>query len=121
MGVDLHLVSVVKRAIQITPLDFAVTEGVRDLDRQRLLMARGFSRTLRSKHIVGRAVDLMACGDLDGDGDIDAQDKAITWDREHYAKLADAMKSAAIELGVDIRWGGDFKSFFDGPHFELMP
>lgn len=119
-GVDSRLVRVVRHAIQITEVDFAVTEGMRGKARQRWLVVQGRSRTLRSKHLVGHAVDLMAAGDLDGDGDIDAQDKSITWDREHYGKLAEAMYEAARALDVTIRWGGSFKSFYDGPHFELV-
>ena len=120
-GVDSDLVRVVKRAIQITAIDFAVTEGMRGKARQRWLKATGKSKTLLSKHLVGRAVDVMAAGDLDGDGDVDAQDKSITWSREFYGPIAEAMTQAAAELGVAIRWGGNFKSWYDGPHFELMP
>ena len=29
------------------------------------------------------------------------------------------MKQAAKELGVNIVWGGDWKSFKDGPHFQI--
>ncbi len=119
-GVDSRLVRVVKHAIQISAIDFAVTEGVRDLDRQRSLVAQGKSHTLRSKHLVGHAIDVMAAGDLNNDGIIDHQDKSITWNREFYGPIADAMKQAALELSITIRWGGDFKSFYDGPHFELM-
>jgi peptidoglycan L-alanyl-D-glutamate endopeptidase CwlK len=61
----------------------------------------------------------MAVGDLDRDGDVDAQDRSIAWNREFYDKIADAMKKAATELGIPIRWGGDFQGFYDGPHFEL--
>ena len=121
VGVHADLVRVVEHAITITPIDFAVTEGVRGIERQRYLMSRGFSRTLKSKHLTGRAVDVMAVGDLDGDGDVDAQDRAITWDHDLYTQIADAMKHSAAALGVGVRWGGNFKSFFDGPHFELWP
>ncbi len=62
----------------------------------------------------------MAVGDINGDGRVDHQDKSLTWDRDAYAEIATAWKRAADELGVKIRWGGDFKSFFDGPHFELI-
>jgi peptidoglycan L-alanyl-D-glutamate endopeptidase CwlK len=61
----------------------------------------------------------MAVGDLDRDGDVDAQDRSLTWRREWYGEIAKAMLIAAQELRVNIRWGGSFKSFYDGPHFEL--
>lgn len=108
VGVHPDLVAVVKRAIQITPIDFVVTEGLRTLERQRHLKAIGASKTLRSRHLTGHAVDVAA---LDG--------KTIRWDWPLYARIAGAMKRAARELGVPLTWGGDWTSFKDGPHFEL--
>jgi peptidoglycan L-alanyl-D-glutamate endopeptidase CwlK len=124
-GVHPDLVRVVERAIGYSPVNFAVSEGLRSIERQRELVAKGFSKTLASKHLVqvgglGHAVDVVAVGDLNADGVIDAQDKSLTWSPAIYRSIAAAMKRAAAELGVPIRWGGDFKSFFDGPHFELV-
>ncbi len=134
-GVHPDLVRVVKRAIELSPIDFGVTEGLRDIERQRELKAKGFSKTLDSKHLkqsdgYGHAVDLIAVGDLDIDGDIDAQDKSLTWLPAIYGTMNIAMVQAATELGVKIRWGGTFKvisgvdgklvPFFDGPHWELV-
>jgi peptidoglycan L-alanyl-D-glutamate endopeptidase CwlK len=107
--VDSRLVKVVERAIEITEIDFAVTEGFRTVQRQKELVSKGFSQTLKSKHLTGHAVDLAAF--VDG---------KVNWDKPFYYKIADAMKKAAEEQQVAIRWGGDFKSFFDGPHFELI-
>lgn len=107
-GVKDPLVNVVKRAIQISEIDFKVLEGVRTLERQKELYARKVTQTLNSKHLTGDAVDLGAL-----------KDGQITWDKQSYATVAKAMKQAAKELQVNIRWGGDFKTFFDGPHFEL--
>ena len=119
-GVHPDLVRVVKRAIELSPIDFGVTEGLRTIERQRELVAKGFSKTLDSKHLTGRAVDLIAAGDLDLDGDIDAQDKSLTWSPAIYGTLNVAMMQAATELGVKIRWGGSFKGWFDGVHWELI-
>jgi peptidoglycan L-alanyl-D-glutamate endopeptidase CwlK len=109
VGVDPKLVKVVQRAIELTEVDFAVLEGLRDKERQAKLVAEGKSQTMNSKHLKGWAVDLGAY--VNG---------TISWDKEHYFKIAKAMKQAASELKVTIRWGGEFKSFFDGPHFELI-
>lgn len=106
-GVHPDLVRVVERAAQIGPA-FIVTEGLRTVERQRQLIAAGASKTLNSRHLSGHAVDLAAV--VDG---------SIRWDWPLYHKLAAAMKQAAAELGVALEWGGDWKSFPDGPHFQL--
>lgn len=108
VGVNDKLVKIVQRASQISEVEFIVTEGVRTLERQKVLFAKGASKTLKSKHIVGRAVDLAPV--IDGE---------VRWDWPPFYKIADAMKQAAKEQGVVIVWGGDWKSFKDGPHFEL--
>lgn len=135
-GVDENLVKVVKRAIEITKVDFGVIEGLRTVERQEKLVASGKSQTMKSKHIDGRAVDLMAY--VDG---------SSCWELNVYDDIADAMKQAAIEHDVAIRWGcawhiSDIREwagsmeeammsyidlrrsegsrpFLDGPHFEL--
>ena len=107
-GVHPDLVKVVERAIQLTTIDFAVTEGLRTPARQKELVAVGASKTLNSRHLTGHAVDVAAL--VNG---------SIRWDWPLYAKIADAMKSAAKELSVPIVWGGDWRTFKDGPHFEL--
>jgi peptidoglycan LD-endopeptidase CwlK len=135
-GVDERLVAVVEYAIQVTKVDFGVTEGLRTSQRQRELVASGASQTMNSKHITGHAVDLMAY-----------IGKRASWELNLYDDIADAMKLAAQEIDVPIRWGGawnvsdirkwdgtmqdamDFyvderrsqkrRVFIDGPHFEI--
>lgn len=136
VGVDPQLVDVVNLAIQLTNVDFGVSEGVRSVQRQRELVAKGASQTMKSKHIEGLAVDLVAyIGDR------------ISWELALYDNIADAMKMAAQELDVPIRWGGAWhipdirewdgtmqdamddyialrrsqgkRPFIDGPHFEI--
>jgi peptidoglycan LD-endopeptidase CwlK len=113
-GVHADLVAVVQRAAEITPIDFVITEGVRTLERQKLLVAKGASRTMKSRHLlagaehVSHAVDLAAV--IEG---------TVQWHWPLYTQLADAMKTAADELGVPIEWGGDWRTFKDGPHFQL--
>ena len=107
-GVHPDLVRVVKRAIEITTVDFAVLEGVRSKARQEQLVKAGASQTMNSRHITGHAVDLGAY--VSG---------SVRWDWPLYSKIADAVKQAAAELGVPIEWGGDWRTFKDGPHFHL--
>jgi len=108
VGVHPDLVNVVHRALTKTTVDFGVTEGVRDLERQRKLVAAGASQTMRSRHLTGHAVDLVAY--IGG---------RVAWDWPLYDKIAEAMKAAAKELNTPIEWGGDWTTFKDGPHFQL--
>jgi len=137
-GVNSQLVDVVKYAITITKVDFAVVEGLRTLERQKQLVARGASQTMNSKHLEGHAVDLMAFIDNRG-----------SWELNLYDDIADAMKEGAIKVGVRMRWGAawvipdirfwkgtmeeamnayidtrrrqDKRPFIDAPHFEIFP
>lgn len=109
-GVNADLVKVVERAIEITKRDFLVSEGLRNITRQKELYNQGATRTMNSRHLTGHAIDIIP---LDDDG-------KITWEWEpFYYEVADAMKEAANQLGIKIEWGGDWKSFKDGPHYQL--
>jgi peptidoglycan L-alanyl-D-glutamate endopeptidase CwlK len=107
-GVHPDLVRVVKLAIQSSEIDFVVLEGLRSKARQTQLLKAGASQTMNSRHITGHAVDLGAC-----------VGKEVRWDWPLYHKIAKAMKQAATDLNVPIVWGGDWRTFKDGPHFEL--
>jgi peptidoglycan LD-endopeptidase CwlK len=107
-GIHPDLRRVIDRALQDSPLDFVVIEGLRTQDRQRQLVASGASRTMNSRHLTGHAVDLMPIG---------PNGPAFDWPL--YDQLGPAVKLAADKLGIALDWGGDWKSFRDGPHFEL--
>jgi peptidoglycan LD-endopeptidase CwlK len=137
IGVKGELKEVVCLAITYTKIDFGVIEGLRTEKRQRTLVDSGASKTMKSKHLDGRAVDLMAY--VDGRG---------CWELNVYDEVADAMKRAAIEVDVTVRWGAAWtvpdirewngtmeeamnsyvdtrrgqgrRPFIDAPHFELM-
>jgi peptidoglycan L-alanyl-D-glutamate endopeptidase CwlK len=109
VGIHPDLRRVLDRALQDSPLDFSVIEGLRTLERQKQLVASGASQTLNSRHLTGHAVDLLPIG-LDGRG-------AFDWPL--YNRLGPAVKAAAEAEGVELDWGGDWKKFKDGPHFEL--
>jgi peptidoglycan L-alanyl-D-glutamate endopeptidase CwlK len=92
---------------------FIVTCGVRTLEEQKILKAKGASKTLRSRHLkaangFAHAVDL-ACT-IKG---------AVRWDWPLYNRLAVRMKAAAKAEKVPLEWGGDWKTFKDGPHYQL--
>ena len=107
---DVHqdLVRVVERAIELTEVDFTVLEGLRTKERQLQLLKAGATTTMNSRHLTGHAVDL---GALVGG--------RVRWDWPLYYKIADAMKAASAELDIPIEWGGDWKKFKDGPHWQL--
>ena len=108
-GIHPDLRRVLDRALQDSPLDFSVIEGLRTKDRQAQLVASGASQTMNSRHLTGHAVDLLPIGP-NGKG-------AFDWPL--YDQLGPAVKAAAKAEGVAIVWGGDWKKFKDGPHFEL--
>ena len=108
VGVHPDLVRVMRRALQIAALDFTVIEGLRTERRQKQLVASGASQTMRSRHLTGHAVDIAPY--VGG---------TIRWDWPLYHRLAPAVKQAAQDEGVPIEWGGDWRSFPDGPHWQL--
>jgi peptidoglycan L-alanyl-D-glutamate endopeptidase CwlK len=136
-GVNPKLVKVVTTAITMSKIDFGVICGLRTIEEQRELVAKGASQTMKSKHIDGNAVDLMAYIGSRG-----------SWEMNLYDDIADAMKIAADEHNIQIRWGAAWhitdlrewdssmqdamneyidlrrsqgrRPFIDGPHFELM-
>jgi len=107
-GVHPDLVRVVKKAAALSDLDFTILEGIRSVERQKQLVSQGASRTMNSRHLTGHAVDLapMIAGE-------------VRWDWPLYHKLAKIVKSAAADEKVPLQWGGDWRAFKDGPHWEL--
>ena len=141
-GVHPDMVATVKRAIELTTVDFGVTYGVRTLEEQKKLYASGRSQTMKSRHLIqgdgySHAVDLVAYDGSD-----------VIWEINVYDNIADAMAEAAGEIGCKIKWGAAWsvgniaeyvgtmedamneyidlrrsenrRPFIDGPHFELM-
>ena len=139
VGVDKRLAIIVKKAITVSRFDFGVSCGLRTLEEQTLLLKAGASKTLKSKHITGKAVDLFAV--IDG---------YARWEEQLYDSVAYAMVCAAQALGTSLRWGGAWsmpditkteglfgiinatesyaelcrsrgrRPFIDAPHFELI-
>lgn len=107
-GVDSKLINLMKEAIKESPYDFGITEGIRTLKRQKELFVEGKTKTLKSYHLVGKAVDIKIY--VNGE---------ITWDFKYYKEVANHIKEVAKRLGYVITWGGDWKTFKDGPHFQI--
>ena len=107
-GVNSKLINLMKEAIKESPYDFGITEGIRTLKRKKELFAEGKTKTLKSYHLVGKAVDIKIY--VNG---------KITWDFKYYKEVSDHIKEVARKLGYVITWGGDWKTFKDGPHFQI--
>lgn len=107
-GIHPDLRRVMDRALQESPLDFVVIEGLRTRERQKQLVAEGASKTMNSRHLTGHAVDIVPIG----------PNGKAAFDWPLYHKLGPAVEAAAKKEGVDITWGGRWSKFRDGPHFE---
>ena len=121
-GVHPDLVKIVKRALKICPCDFTVIEGVRTLERQKMLKASGASKTLRSRHLLvgspgrGHAVDIVPW--ING---------TVDWnDPSNFCRVGHSMRVAAMDLGIPLTWGAGrmygghwSNSFNDMPHYQL--
>jgi len=105
-GIHPDLMKVVMELAEGT--EFAVLEGLRTIERQRQMVARGSSRTMNSRHLTGHAVDLAP---------LDHGQVSFAWPL--YYPFAELVKQAAAEVQVPIEWGGDWESFKDGPHWQL--
>jgi len=110
-GVHPDLRKVCDRAIELcqsVKIDFIITDGCRTIEEQRVFVATGKSKTMHSRHLGGMAIDYVAL--IDG---------RVTYDVDAMEEIADLFKAAADELGIPIKWGGDWKTFKDTPHIEL--
>lgn len=111
-GVDGRLVLLlcnVKYRLQNSDVIFVVIDGVRELKEQQVYLEHGSSQTLNSKHLIGKAFDIM----------IYIKGKP-TWEPEYYIKLNETFKEESDMLGLKIRWGGDWKTLKDYGHYEIV-
>lgn len=106
-GVNPDLVKVTRRALEISEVDFGITEGLRSRYRQKQLVTTGKSQTMNSRHLTGHAVDVVA---YIGNG---------VMGMAAVRKIAAAFRQASRELNIPVEWGGDWKTLKDGPHFQL--
>ncbi|MFK3661177.1 M15 family metallopeptidase [Scandinavium sp. NPDC088450] len=107
-GVHKDLSDVMRKALKLSPVDFGISEGLRNQKRQLELLASGKSLTSKSRHLTGHAVDIFAV--ING---------SVSWEFKHYQTIATAVFKAAKDLSVDVEWGGDWTEIKDGVHFQL--
>jgi peptidoglycan L-alanyl-D-glutamate endopeptidase CwlK len=107
-GVDESLKAIVIECAARCRFPFNVSEGLRTVEKQREYVRQGKSRTMKSKHLIGKAVDLYP---------LTMNRKEVDWSR--FEELADLMLQVASDQGTEIVWGGNWKTFVDKSHFEL--
>lgn len=111
-NLDVHpdLRRVAMRALELSVLDFIIVDGGRTIEEQRMYVRTGKSKTLKSRHLGGFALDFVAW--VGGK-------TSYKW--VYLKAIADAFKQAGEEIlgSGRIEWGGDWKAFKDGPHIQL--
>lgn len=88
-----------------TALGWVVTGGelYRTPEQQEIYLKTGRSRTMASKHLKRCAIDLNFF-----------KDGKLVWDKAQLAPVGAYWES----LDPKNRWGGNFRSLVDVPHFE---
>ena len=88
-----------------TDQGFVLTGGelLRTPEQQEIYLKTGRSKTMLSNHLKRCAIDLNFF-----------KDGKLIWDREQLAPIGAYWES----LNPKNRWGGNFKTLVDVPHFE---
>lgn len=107
-GVHPDLIKVVREVEKSTNLDFIITEGLRTVERQKQLVKEGKSKTMNSRHITGKAIDIVPV--VSGE---------VSWNIKDFKSILQVFRDAAKKLGVPLEFGADWKSFVDAPHIQL--
>lgn len=110
-GVDPRLIELAQKARDISPIPFEITEGLRTKERQAYLVKTGKSKTMRSYHLRGKAMDFIA-----------KPDGKVSWELKDYKTIVEkAFKPAAKALGLTdiITYGVYWKTIVDGPHIQI--
>jgi peptidoglycan L-alanyl-D-glutamate endopeptidase CwlK len=97
--------------------DCVIICGARTLEEQQKAFKGGFSKldgiNKKSKHQISKEQPLSFA--------VDVLPFPIKWDdRKGHEDFARAVKATAQHYKINLIWGGDFKSFVDRPHWELL-
>lgn len=115
-----------EEALAVEIIDFSVTDGRRSKERQNQYFAEGKSKVQwpDSHHNVLEPDDLAEAFDL-----TPFVNGALSYDKTHCCVLAGVILTKAKELGLKIRWGGNWdrdlepitdQDFQDLVHYELV-
>ena len=136
-GVHPKLIELMKKAISNSPYDFKIVQGLRTAAYQNELYQQGRTRpgkivtkldgyNKKSNHQAksdgyGHAVDIAVCGQYDQNGNyVKYTTDAEMFDNKKLVEISRHVKAVAKEMGMEIEWGGDWKTLYDTPHYELV-
>ena len=114
---DERLQRVFEEVVEV--IDCTILEGARGEERQNFLYDSGQSKVRfpNGKHNSSPSLA------------VDVAPWPIDWEnRERFVLFAGYVLGVAKNMGIALRWGGDWNTdwdtqdhtFFDGPHFELV-
>nr|DAI40686.1 MAG TPA: L alanyl D glutamate peptidase endolysin [Caudoviricetes sp.] len=136
-GVHPKLIELMKKAISNSPYDFKIIQGLRTAEYQNSLYQQGRTRpgkivtkldgyNRKSNHQAkadgyGHAVDIAVCGHYDQNGNyVKCTTDVEMFDNKKLVEISRHVKAIAKEIGLEIVWGGDWKTLYDTPHYELV-
>ena len=136
-GVHPKLIELMKKAIGDSPYDFKIVQGLRTAEYQNSLYQQGRTKpgkivtkldgySRKSNHQAkadgyGHAVDIAVCGHYDQNGNyVKYTTDAEMFDNKKLVEISRHVKAVAKEMGMEIVWGGDWKTLYDTPHYELV-
>ena len=116
-NVDSRLVDICNELIK--RVDFTVIEGYRTIERQQELYKQGFSQldgiNKKGKHNYSPSLAIDIIPYEKGHNPFDGSKKSEAM----FVALAKEFKKVAMEKGIAVVWGGDWKNFKDLPHFQI--
>jgi putative secretion activating protein len=136
-GVHPKLIELMKKAIGDSPYDFKIVQGLRTAEYQNSLYQQGRTKpgkivtkldgyNRKSNHQAksdgyGHAVDIAVCGQYDQNGNyVKCTTDAEMFDNKKLVEISKHIKAVAKDMGLEIVWGGDWKTLYDTPHYELV-
>lgn len=109
LGVKPELILLCETVLSKTPRDFMIVDGVRTLEEQKRNMAKGFSKTMKSKHLLGRAIDFAPV----------IKSGVPDWvDLKGFQIIGELFEKCAKDVGLKITWGGRWK-WKDWGHIQI--
>lgn len=106
-GVNYRLADFIRQLSVECAYPFIVTEGLRTKARQRELFKNGATKTLNSRHLVGRAVDIAPI----------VGGAKVSWEWKDFTPIIECARALAPRFGIELVFGYDWG--WDAPHIEM--